>query len=96
MERSLRDKRVSAGRPDSLEDMSTKQLEEEKLAMQKSLIAFETQFGRPKTHQERAIMRPLYNRYRSIKKRLQISNNNGHSSEWCEYFHESISQSLPI
>ncbi|CAG2171280.1 unnamed protein product, partial [Oppiella nova] len=42
--------------------------QEEKLTLQKSLLRFEALFGRPTTKAEREIVRPLYDRYRIVKR----------------------------
>lgn len=46
---------------------------EEKLAVQKALLHLENVFGRPVTKEDRDLVRPLYQRYRSLK-RLVIRN----------------------
>ncbi len=46
------------------------QVEAEKLALQKILLSFEGAHGRPKERQERMTMRPLYDRYRNVKRLL--------------------------
>jgi len=43
----LADNRREAGRPDSLDHMSLEQLQEEKLSVQKTLIQYESEHGRP-------------------------------------------------
>jgi len=43
----LADNRREAGRPDSLDHMSLEQLREEKLSVQKTLIQYESEHGRP-------------------------------------------------
>lgn len=50
------------------------QIEAEKLALQKALLYFENLHGRPKTRQDRLVMRPLYDRYRSVKRLLKFDN----------------------
>ncbi|XP_018647382.1 hypothetical protein Smp_145770, partial [Schistosoma mansoni] len=58
----------------------------EKLALQKALLYFENLHGRPKEHQDRITMRPLYDRYRSVKRLLNClqSNNNLNIAEHTE------------
>ncbi|ESP03871.1 hypothetical protein LOTGIDRAFT_110353 [Lottia gigantea] len=50
--------------------MRRDQVQEEKLAIQKSLLHFENLHGRPTNKIEKDLMRPLYDRYRSIKRIL--------------------------
>jgi len=45
-------------------------VQEEKLAVQKALLHFEGIHGRPKSRDEKDLMRPLYDRYRTIKRLL--------------------------
>lgn len=66
----LSEKRVSGGRQDSLEDMSLDQLIDEKAAMQKALLQLEATFGRPSSKKDRDVVRPLYERYRQLKRSL--------------------------
>lgn len=53
--------------------MNRGDLLEEKLAVQKALLYLENVFGRPVTKEDRDLVRPLYQRYRSLK-RLVIRN----------------------
>jgi len=46
-QQTLADNRREAGRPDSMNHMSLEQLQEEKLSVQKVLLAFEKDHGRP-------------------------------------------------
>uniref|UniRef100_A0A2R5L530 Putative gtpase-activator protein n=2 Tax=Ornithodoros turicata TaxID=34597 RepID=A0A2R5L530_9ACAR len=65
---TLCEKRKVAKRPDSVDDMSREQVLDEKLAIQKALLRFESVHGRPSRRADRNLMRPLYDRYRSIKR----------------------------
>uniref|UniRef100_A0A023GC14 Rho-GAP domain-containing protein n=1 Tax=Amblyomma triste TaxID=251400 RepID=A0A023GC14_AMBTT len=65
---SLAEKRRVAQRPDSVDDMTREQVLEEKLALQKALLRFESVHGRPSRRADRNLMRPLYDRYRSVKR----------------------------
>lgn len=65
---SLAEKRRAAQRPDSVDDMTREQVLEEKLALQKALLRFESLHGRPSRRADRNLMRPLYDRYRSVKR----------------------------
>ncbi|XP_075550655.1 protein FAM13B isoform X1 [Dermacentor variabilis] len=64
----LAEKRRVAQRPDCVDDMTREQVLEEKLALQKALLRFESVHGRPSRRADRNLMRPLYDRYRSVKR----------------------------
>ncbi|XP_074647451.1 protein FAM13A-like isoform X2 [Tubulanus polymorphus] len=66
----LKEKRVEGSRPEDLELMSHEQIQDEKLAVQKALLYFESLHGRPNSRPEKELMRPLYDRYRNIKRIL--------------------------
>ncbi|KAJ8361623.1 hypothetical protein SKAU_G00181480 [Synaphobranchus kaupii] len=66
----LRDKRQALGLPDNMKEMTQKQMALEKITLQKCLLYFESLHGRPGTRQERTLMKPLYDRYRTIKQLL--------------------------
>ncbi|KAF5404760.1 hypothetical protein PHET_01854 [Paragonimus heterotremus] len=72
----LAEKRSMAKRPEDLHLMTPKQVEAEKLAIQKALLYFEGLHGRPKGRQERLVMRPLYDRYRNVKRLLNAIQQN--------------------
>ncbi|KAM4636213.1 protein FAM13C [Discoglossus pictus] len=66
----LKEKRQLLNLPENLKDMTKKQLNLEKISLQKCLLYFENIHGRPVTKQERSLMKPLYDRYRIIKQLL--------------------------
>ncbi|XP_068710197.1 protein FAM13A-like isoform X2 [Montipora foliosa] len=66
----LDEKRGEDGRPEEVELMAREQLQDEKLAVQKALLQHESLFGRPSTKKDKDVMRPLYDRYRTIKRKL--------------------------
>lgn len=68
--RCLSDERILAKRPDSVEAMSSQQVKDEKLAIQRVLLQFESVHGKPSTKLERNTIRPLYDRYRNVKRLL--------------------------
>lgn len=68
VERRLKDKRRIGGRPESIDEMSPEELAAEKLAMQKALLLLEKICGRATSKQDREIVRPLYDRYRTLKR----------------------------
>lgn len=70
VERKLSDKRLKHDRPDNMDDLSYEQLMDEKTAVQKALLQIEGTFGRPISKEDRDIVRPLYDRYRTLKRLL--------------------------
>ncbi|CAI2727146.1 unnamed protein product [Schistosoma spindalis] len=86
LSKRLTEKRMIANRPEDLHLMTPKQIAAEKLALQKALLYFENLHGRPKEHQDRITMRPLYDRYRSVKRLLNClqSDNNLNIAEHIE------------
>ncbi|XP_027057443.1 protein FAM13A-like isoform X1 [Pocillopora damicornis] len=68
--KKLQEKRKDTGRPEEVEQMSRDQLQDEKLAVQKALLQHESVFGRPNSKNDKDVMRPLYDRYRTIKRKL--------------------------
>lgn len=64
----MHEKRTDDCRPEKLEDLTPEQLLDEKTAVQRGLLYFESLFGRPSTRDERDAARPLYDRYRVIKR----------------------------
>lgn len=81
VERRLKDKRQSADRPESIDDMTPEQQADEKLAMQKSLLMLEKICGRATSKQDREIVRPLYDRYRQLKRIVARANSVSYSSQ---------------
>ncbi|KAM6265429.1 protein FAM13C [Porphyrio hochstetteri] len=68
--RRLKEKRQHFNLPETIKDMTKKQMALEKISLQKCLLYFESVHGRPVTKQEKSLMKPLYDRYRIIKKLL--------------------------
>lgn len=62
IQRILQEKRIIAQRPESLDLMTSEQIFDEKLALQKVLLRFEALNGRPNSKAERDIVRPVYDR----------------------------------
>ncbi|KAG8178715.1 hypothetical protein JTE90_024837 [Oedothorax gibbosus] len=60
--------RSDNNRPEDLEQMNKEQLVAEKIAVQKVLLNFESLHGRPASKAHRELVRPLYDRYRSVKR----------------------------
>ncbi|XP_025154132.1 protein FAM13A isoform X2 [Harpegnathos saltator] len=70
VEKKLNEKRIKYNRPDNMEELSYEQLVDEKTAVQKALLHIESTFGRPVSKEDRAVVRPLYDRYRTLKRLL--------------------------
>ncbi|KAK4290706.1 hypothetical protein Pmani_036415 [Petrolisthes manimaculis] len=68
VEDRLREKRSSVGRPADLKNMNGTEMQEEKTALQKALLYYESIHGRPTTREDRDLARPLYDRYRQVKR----------------------------
>ncbi|XP_069836407.1 protein FAM13C isoform X3 [Dendropsophus ebraccatus] len=71
--RRLKEKRQLLNLPENIKDMTKKQMNLEKMSLQKCLLYFENIHGRPVTKQERSLMKPLYDRYRIIKQLLSTA-----------------------
>ncbi|KAF3430136.1 hypothetical protein E2986_13111 [Frieseomelitta varia] len=70
IEKKLSEKRLKYNRPESMEELTYEQLIDEKTAVQKALLHIENTFGRPVSKEDRTIVRPLYDKYRTLKRLL--------------------------
>lgn len=70
VEKKLAEKRTKYQRPDNMDDFTYEQLLDEKTAVQKALLHIEGAFGRPVSKEDRTVVRPLYDRYRTLKRLL--------------------------
>ncbi|XP_045140052.1 protein FAM13A isoform X4 [Echinops telfairi] len=70
IQRKLQEKRAESSRPEDIKDMTKDQIANEKVALQKALLYYESIHGRPVTKNERQVMKPLYDRYRLVKQIL--------------------------
>lgn len=70
VEKKLTEKRLKCNRPDNMEELTYEQLFDEKTAVQKALLHIENTFGRPVSKDDRCIVRPLYDKYRTLKRLL--------------------------
>ncbi|XP_040463202.1 protein FAM13C [Falco naumanni] len=68
--RRLKEKRQHFNLPETIKDMTKKQMALEKINLQKCLLYFESIHGQSVTKPEKSLMKPLYDRYRIIKKLL--------------------------
>lgn len=69
-ERKLSEKRKKNNRSEKMEELNYEQLLDEKTAVQKALLHIENAFGRPVSKEDRAVVRPLYDKYRTLKRLL--------------------------
>lgn len=69
-EKKLNEKRIKYNRSDNMEELNYDQLVDEKTAVQKALLHIENTFGRPVSKEDRTVVRPLYDRYRTLKRLL--------------------------
>uniref|UniRef100_A0A8D0C2Q7 Family with sequence similarity 13 member A n=1 Tax=Salvator merianae TaxID=96440 RepID=A0A8D0C2Q7_SALMN len=74
IQKKLQEKRTEANRPEDIKDLTRDQIAAEKVALQKSLLYYESIHGRPVTKHERQVMKPLYDRYRLVKQILSRAN----------------------
>lgn len=70
---SLVEKRKDNNRSEALEELTADQLVQEKTTVQHGLLFFESLYGRPSTKDERDAARPLYDRYRQLKRLVSRS-----------------------
>ncbi|XP_055503205.1 protein FAM13C isoform X3 [Leucoraja erinacea] len=68
--KKLKEKQEILGLPEDVKEMTQKQLRLDKVNMQNCLLHFESIHGRPVSKQEKLLMKPLYDRYRSIRQLL--------------------------
>ncbi|KRF80514.1 protein FAM13A isoform X2 [Drosophila virilis] len=68
IEQNLSEKRTQNHRPQQLDELTSDQLVQEKSAVQHGLLYFESLYGHPITKEERDAARPLYDRYRQLKR----------------------------
>ncbi|XP_060096385.1 protein FAM13B isoform X5 [Heteronotia binoei] len=66
----LKEKRIERCLPEDIKTMTKDHLAEEKTSLQKSLLYYESQHGRPVSREERHVVKPLYDRYRLVKQML--------------------------
>ncbi|CAF0729801.1 unnamed protein product [Didymodactylos carnosus] len=63
--------RFKCSRPNDLQLMSSKEILDEKLDMQQELIKFEDKYSKPETSEQKHIMKPLYDYYSQLKRRVE-------------------------
>jgi hypothetical protein len=60
--------RKLAGRPEAVEELNSQEILDEKLAVQRALLYVESVHGRPASFRHKDLLRPLYDRYRILKR----------------------------
>ena len=73
VEQRLKAQRAVAGRPYDLDSMTPEQLMQEKVDLQSALLQFEHLFGHPESVEEKALVKDVYDRYRSVKRYVRRS-----------------------
>lgn len=68
IEKKLLFKREMGKRSSNIEEMTSEQLVDEKVAIQKALLYLESIHGRPNRKEDRDLVRPYYDRYRTLKR----------------------------
>ncbi|XP_063700148.1 uncharacterized protein LOC134830558 isoform X2 [Culicoides brevitarsis] len=68
IQKRLHEKRCEENREENIDKLSLPQLIEEKTVIQRGLLYLESLYGRPILPEERDAARPLYDRYRAIKR----------------------------
>ncbi|XP_069756795.1 protein FAM13C isoform X2 [Narcine bancroftii] len=68
--KKLKEKQEMLGLPEDVKEMTRKQLRLDKVNMQNCLLHFERIHGQQVSKQERLLMKPLYDRYQSIRQLL--------------------------
>ncbi|XP_032065294.1 protein FAM13B isoform X1 [Thamnophis elegans] len=68
--KKLKEKRIDRCLPEDIKKMTKDHLAEEKTSLQKSLLFYESQHGRPVSREDRHVVKPLYDRYRLVKQML--------------------------
>jgi len=63
--------RLKYNRPNDLSQMTSKQIYEEKSDMQQELLRFENRYSKPTTSEQKRIMKPLYDYYRTLKRAVE-------------------------
>ncbi|KAJ8966708.1 hypothetical protein NQ314_003361 [Rhamnusium bicolor] len=89
IEKKLTAKRDSANRVYRLEEMTSEQLMDEKIAIQKALLYLESIHGRPNNRGDRDIVRPFYDRYRTLKRMVTKISMSGASGNELATIHEN-------
>ncbi|VDM31855.1 unnamed protein product [Hydatigera taeniaeformis] len=71
----LETRRKECQRPEDVEQMSSAELAQEKLDLQKCLLYFEKAKGRPSDPITKRVMKPIYDRYRCVRRMVRLASN---------------------
>lgn len=66
----MNEQRLTSDRGIDIDEMSGEQIIGEKVAVQKALLYLESIHGRPSSKEDRDLVRPLYDRYRTLKRMM--------------------------
>ncbi|BHF72369.1 Protein fam13a [Sparganum proliferum] len=92
----LERQRLRRGRPENIEELTPRQLIQEKADLQKSLLYFEKVHGRPSDPTERRIMKPLYDRYRHVRRLVRCMQNSNRTKSLSLYRSEDNAVSAAL
>ena len=67
----LNQHRVKHNRPEKLEEMTKKEIFDEKTNVQQELLRFETKHSKPTHSEQKKIVKPLYDYYRQLKRLVE-------------------------
>ncbi|XP_044001811.1 protein FAM13A isoform X2 [Aphidius gifuensis] len=84
MEKKLTDKRLKLNRNKNIEEYNYDELLDEKTSLQKALLQIESIFGRAVSKEDRIVVRPLYDRYRTLKRLLIRASSSKHKDSISE------------
>lgn len=80
----LTNNRQLAGRAEAIEELTAKEVLDEKLAVQRALLYVESLHGRPASYRHKDLLRPLYDRYRILKRMVVRSGVSRSKEEVCD------------
>ncbi|XP_046645703.1 protein FAM13A-like isoform X2 [Daphnia pulicaria] len=80
----LTSNRQLAGRLEAIDKLTAKQVLDEKLAVQRALLYVESLHGRPASYRHKDLLRPLYDRYRILKRMVVRSGLSRSKEEVCD------------
>lgn len=71
IEERLSRHRVKHNRPTNIDEMSKKEILDEKTNVQQELLRFETKYSKPTHSEQKKIVKPLYDYYRQLKRLVE-------------------------
>lgn len=73
LEAVLESRRLECHRPEAIERMTEEELAQEKIDLQKCLLYFECEKGHPSNSASKRVMKPIYDRYRTVRRLVRLS-----------------------